>query len=95
MNAQDLLSILGGAGAGGPSRAAGATGGATTSGGTETSILHFNAGKMVRGLVSVLHLLQSRFLADSMRLKYLLTVWQEHDAEAERQVSGGAGCAAR
>lgn len=45
-NAQDLLSILGGAGANRPSRAAGANGGATTNGSTETSILQFKAGKM-------------------------------------------------
>lgn len=46
-NAQDLLSILGGAGAGAnrPSRAGGATGGAASNG-SETSILHFKAGKM-------------------------------------------------
>jgi len=86
-NAQDLLSILGGAGAGGASRGSRGAGGATTGGAAETSILSFKAGKMNTTLKP-----NGKYLVEpDSRRGELHVVWTAAAAGAASGAAGGGG----
>ena len=79
-NAQDLLSILGGASARAPNRAS------TTSGSSETSILNFKAGKMITSLKP-----NGKYLVEpDMRRGELHIVWTSTATAATGGVGGVA-----